>query len=341
LLGKQGAVALLIVLFMAVTSCASAELIAVSSILTFDIYKTYIKPQATPKNMIFVSHAMICVFGLTMAIFACIWNVIGIDLGWLFLVMGLLIGGAVFPAAFSITWRGQTKAGAISGAIGGLAAGLIAWLLTAKHYYGALTVSTTGLEYPTLAGNLAAVMTGLILTVTVSYLRPAKEPFDWEITRSMNAVVEEDISATDSDGAKTGATTPTGAEDEKKASDPTSGAIIPSIRDEEKQAAVDSSIVETERTALRSAFKLACISSFALTFIMDILVPIPMFLSHYVFSKGFFTAWVVISFIWVFFSTAISTVLPIVETLGFFRELVGEIGADLRRGRMRGRASGS
>lgn len=83
LLGKQGAVALLIVLFMAVTSCASAELIAVSSVLTFDIYKTYIKKSAQPSQLIFVSHVMICVFGLTMAVFACIWNAIGIDLGWL------------------------------------------------------------------------------------------------------------------------------------------------------------------------------------------------------------------------------------------------------------------
>jgi urea-proton symporter len=85
LLGKGGAVALLIVLFMAVTSCASAELIAVSSLLTFDVYKAYIKPKATPQQLIFVSHIMICVFGLTMAVFACIWNAASIDLGWLFL----------------------------------------------------------------------------------------------------------------------------------------------------------------------------------------------------------------------------------------------------------------
>lgn len=39
LLGKSGAAALLIVLFLAVTSATAAELIAVSSILTFDIYK--------------------------------------------------------------------------------------------------------------------------------------------------------------------------------------------------------------------------------------------------------------------------------------------------------------
>jgi Na+/proline symporter len=48
-------------------------------------YKAYIQPKATPKQLIFVSHIMICVFGLTMSVFACIWNAASIDLGWLFL----------------------------------------------------------------------------------------------------------------------------------------------------------------------------------------------------------------------------------------------------------------
>lgn len=39
LLGSAGAAALLVLLFLAVTSACSAELIAVSSILTYDIYK--------------------------------------------------------------------------------------------------------------------------------------------------------------------------------------------------------------------------------------------------------------------------------------------------------------
>jgi len=50
-----------------------------------------------------------------------------------------------------------------------------------------------------------------------------------------------------------------------------------------------------------------------------------MFLSHYVFSRGFFTAWVVIGFLWVFVSTAISVILPLVETAGFFRRLGGQV----------------
>ena len=308
LMGTSGAVALLIVLFMAVTSCASAELIAVSSILTFDVYKAYIKPAATPSQLILVSHVMICVFGLTMGIFATIWNVIGIDLGWLFLTMGLLIGGAVFPTAFSIIWNGQTKAGAISGALGGLAAGLIAWLSTAHTYYGAITIATTGMEYPTLAGNLAAIMTGLILSVSISLIKP--ETFDWDITRSINA--------------PSGISTPTS---DSIDDDANKNRDLPTVQDEEKEMRQDAAATE-EPSKLRSAFKLACIASFLLTFIMDFLIPIPMFLSHYIFSQGFFTAWVIISFIWVFCSAAISVVLPIAETLGFFKDLIKDVMLD-------------
>ncbi|MCJ1360295.1 MAG: hypothetical protein MMC33_010300 [Icmadophila ericetorum] len=313
LLGKGGAVALLIVLFMAVTSCASAELIAVSSVLTFDIYKTYVKPNASPNQLIFISHAMICVFGLTMSAFACIWQAIGIDLGWLFLVMGLLIGGAVFPAAFAITWRGQTRAGAISGAVTGLAAGLVAWLVTAKQYYGTLTIATTGNEYPTLAGNLAAIMTGLIVTYVVSIAKPA--PFDWEVTRNMNAIAS--ISST--------TTTIVNGDDISSGKHD-----LPTVQDEEKQAREDR-LLEEEPSKLRSAFKLAVIASFLLTFIMDFLIPIPMFLSHYIFSQGFFTAWVIISFVWVFCSAAISTVLPLVESATFFKEFFMEVRSPKKR----------
>ena len=103
LFGKPGAIALLLTLFMAVISSSSFELIAVSSILTFDVYKMYFRPQAAPEEIIKISHIMICVFGLAMAPFPCIWNATGIDLGWLFLVVGLLIGGAVFPATFTVS----------------------------------------------------------------------------------------------------------------------------------------------------------------------------------------------------------------------------------------------
>ncbi|KAL4760991.1 sodium:solute symporter family protein [Aspergillus foveolatus] len=297
LVGKGGATALLLTLFMAVTSSASSQLIAVSSILTFDIYKTYLKPKATPQQLIFVSHIMICIFGVVMACVACLWNGIGIDLGWLFLVMGLLIGGAVFPAAFTILWKGQTRLGAVCGAIGGLAAGLIAWLVEAKVYYGELTVATTGANYPTLAGNMASVLTGLILTVGISLLRP--DDFDWEKTRAINTpatynpepVIESKHPMT-----------------------------IETTRADQSEKTANSAVVEYPK-ALQKTFVMAIVVSAVLSLIMDIVIPIPMFLSHYIFSKGFFTAWVIISFLWVFAAFFLCGILPVVETRRFWAML--------------------
>ncbi|CZR54328.1 uncharacterized protein PAC_04212 [Phialocephala subalpina] len=226
-----------------------------------------------------IAHIMICVFGLSMAAFACIWNAIGIDLGWLFLVMGLLIGGAVFPAAFAVTWKKRSKYGAVLGAVGGLCAGLIAWLVEAKVYYGELTVASTGGSYPTLAGNMAGVLTGLILTAVVSILAN-----------------ESDLDQTPAEGS-----------DFEKKSNSTrnnpilltltqTSAILPTTQHEDAEALEDKTIME-DPTRLKGGFRFACISATVLTLLMGFIIPIPMFLTHYIFSKGFFIGWVMTSFI--------------------------------------------
>jgi Na+/proline symporter len=303
LLGKNGAVALLLTLFMAVTSSSSSELIAVSSILTFDVYKTYIKPSATPEQLIFVSHLMICVFGVVMAVFACIWNAVGIDLGWLFLTMGLLIGGAVFPAAFSITWKGQTRLGALCGALGGLVAGLTAWLVEAKVYYGEVNIKTTGGSYPTLAGNMAAVITGLILSFVISYIKP-DNTFEWDVTRAINApAAGQSVAIVRTDGKN---------DDQNH--------DLATFQAGEKEVLEDAAVIEDAKK-LKNAFIVAVVTSLVLSFIMDFLIPIPMFLSHYIFSKSFFTAWVIVSFIWVFGAMTLCGILPILETRRFLKHM--------------------
>lgn len=187
-------------------------------------------------------------------------------------------GGAVFPVAFAITWRGQSRAGAIAGALSGLAAGLIAWLVTAKQYFGTLTVDSTGQEYSTLAGNLAAIMTGLIVTVVVSLIKP--QNFDWAITRAINAVpVTAGVKAPMPGIEGLAAADPTLTNDEEKEKEAAgSGTLtpeeedeLPTMRDEDEERAADAKLEENPNS-LRGAFKLACIASFVLTFIMDFIV---------------------------------------------------------------------
>lgn len=166
----------------------------------------------------------------------------------------------------------------------------------AQSYYGELTVITTGASYPTLAGNMAGVLTGLILTVVISYIKP--DDFDWNITRSINlpSVSAAPTMASNPEAASP----PTGSdEDEKKTigGTPNHHQTLPTVLDKEKEALEDAAILE-DPTRLKGALRFAYIASVVLTLIMLIIIPVPMFLSHYIFSPEFFKTWVGISFVW-------------------------------------------
>lgn len=70
LLGKGGAVASLLLVFMAVTSASSAEYIAVSSIFTYDVYQTYFNPKASGKTLINMAHVCVVVYATLLAAFS-------------------------------------------------------------------------------------------------------------------------------------------------------------------------------------------------------------------------------------------------------------------------------
>ncbi|RUS20158.1 Sodium/solute symporter [Endogone sp. FLAS-F59071] len=154
LLGSTGAIAVLVLVFMAVTSAASAELIAVSSIFTYDIYRTYIKPGALGKEVIRYAHFSVIGFGIFMGVLAVILRAIGVDLGYMYLLMGIISSPAVVPIAYTLTWRKQSAAAAITAAVFGLVSGIAVWLGVAKSLTGEITLSSTGGNYPMLAGNL-------------------------------------------------------------------------------------------------------------------------------------------------------------------------------------------
>ena len=72
LLGTAGAVLILIMLFMAIVSTGSAESIAVSSLIAYDIYREYFNPQASGKQILWVSRIVIVCFGIFMGLFSVI-----------------------------------------------------------------------------------------------------------------------------------------------------------------------------------------------------------------------------------------------------------------------------
>ncbi|KAH7912992.1 Sodium:solute symporter family-domain-containing protein [Hygrophoropsis aurantiaca] len=328
LLGSGGAAAMLILLFMAVTSAASSEMIATSSILTFDLYQIHFNPDASPESLIRVSHVMVGVWAIIMSCVASLWNGIGINLNWLFLFSGTLFTGAVGPIIFSVIWRKQTCAAAIGGALGGLVVGIAAWLSVAKTYYGELTIATTGEMYPNLAGNMGACCSGFLISIIITLIKPDNE-FDWEETKKINPrarEMEKQRAALDKAEAASQDGDDTPADSEKQKSE----AATHTSSEEEGPARVEN--LENYES-LKKSLKVATWASFTMSFIVLFLIPIPMFLSHYVFSLTFFKAWVIICVIWLFVAACITSVLPLWESRAAMADIFrGLVRDSFRRG---------
>lgn len=86
--GKGGAVAVLLMTFMAITSTLSAQVIAVSSIFTFDFYRTYINKNAGNKDVIRWSHLGVVLFAAISASLTAAFNYGGINMGWTLYMIG-------------------------------------------------------------------------------------------------------------------------------------------------------------------------------------------------------------------------------------------------------------
>lgn len=193
LLGSSGAALILVMLFMAIVSTGSAESIAVSSLVAYDIYREYINPEATGAQILKVSRIVIVVFGLFMGCFSIALFEIGLNLGWVYLFMGIIIGSAVVPLWNMMTWSKASGTGAVVAAWSGLILALIGWLVAAKIQSDEISVDTLGTNEVMLSGNLIAILSsGFIHFFWSTFIDPQEYDFS-ELDKNIH-LVEEDTS---------------------------------------------------------------------------------------------------------------------------------------------------
>lgn len=194
LFGPFGSVMMAVMLFMAITSTGSAEGIAVSSLITYDVYKTYIDPKCTGERALTVSKVVIVVFGLLMGSLGVALNWIGLNLGWVYQFMGNAIGSAVPPLWFLLTWKNANATGAVAAAWGGMVLALSTWLIVCQAEFGEITIDNLGKLNPNLAGNIMALGSSTLIHVLFSLAKP--QDYDY---KSMGEIqmLEQDMSGLD------------------------------------------------------------------------------------------------------------------------------------------------
>ena len=286
LLGEVGAIMVLVMLFMAVTSAGSAELIAVSSLITYDVYRTYKNPQATGKQLLKVSRTVIVIFGLGMGALAALLLSMGLSLGFVYLAMGILIGSAVIPIALTIAWSKTTRAGAVSGALIGVVLALITWtsIAAAESPTGSVDIASLGGAFPMLYGNVVAILSSGLICVIVSLAQNKK--YDFKLMNPLMQIVEADMT-------------------------------------DQVKKQIDAA-AEDEVT-LKKAYKHSLIGGGLLTIICVVIWPLPLYFSGYVFDINFFGFWVMIAVVWVSCAAAVIIFMPIIEARhGFAKVFSGK-----------------
>ena len=281
LMGEVGAIMVLVMLFMAVTSAGSAELNAVSSLITYDVYRTYSNPNATGKQLLKVSRGTIVAFGLGMGGIAVVLLGMGLSLGFVYLAMGILIGSAVIPIALTITWSKTTRGGAVAGALIGVMLSLLTWTsVAASEADGVVDVASLGGAFPMLYGNVVAILSSGLICVVVSLAQNKK--YDWSLLNKEMKLVDADITAD------------VAAEQEKHAQD---------------------------EAQLKKAYSFSLKGGGILTLICVVAWPMPLYFSGYVFDLGFYGFWVGIAVVWVSIASFCIICIPIIEARKGFAEV--------------------
>lgn len=333
LLGTPGVIAFLVLVFMALTSTVSSSMIAVSSILSFDVYKTYLNPRVTDAQLVRVSHLTVVLHGVFMSAVAVALNYGGANVTWLGYFRPVLSCSGILPLAFTLGWARQTRAAAVLAPVLGFATGLAVWLGTTYQTYGAVTITTTANPLPALYGAIGSFFSPALYSLVISLVRPST--FDWREFLRLE-IAEEALLHEKAAEEVSGAVS--ASDDEKKAGGG-GGGVLPAEADAEKSTRLEKSGQKTDGTGdkavasspsilslddvqhpfdettlknLRRWEKIAWIFFVVVVLVTFVAWPLPLY-RDYVFTKTFFSGWTTVAIMWQFFAFAAVVVFPVYD----------------------------
>ncbi|KAL6872725.1 hypothetical protein J3F83DRAFT_771978 [Trichoderma novae-zelandiae] len=342
LIGDKGIIAFFVLLFMALTSTVSSSMIAVSSIISFDLYKTYINPKASDKRLMKVSHLAIVFHTIFITGISLALNYGGADMTWIGYFRPILSCPGIIPLGLTLAWSKQTRLAAIASPILGFLTGLSVWLATAKSMYGTINIATTEASFPALYGALASFFSPALYSVVISLYKP--DSFDWrrflliELAEAPKAD-ESEPSTPPSDDEKE-IKDKTGSSESQRngimvSESPSENASVTAsdpekakgVKVREKQTvsvsgnrdldSIDLDDVQhpfTEETLqeLRRWYRIAWIFFIVIVLITFVAWPMPLY-RNYIFTKSFFSGWTAVAIVWQFFAFFAVVLYPLYD----------------------------
>lgn len=164
ILGKAGSIIVFVVFFCSLASSIDSLLAATSDLITEDIYRKMINPDASDKKVRKMS--VVIIIGLGVAAWAVCLPRIG-TLATILFFAGPAVGSTIWPIVTGLFWKKASAKGSVAGMVSGTAVGLIVYF--AIGWY---------------AASLVGAAVSMIVVALVTWLAPAD--FDWDVLNEKN-----------------------------------------------------------------------------------------------------------------------------------------------------------
>ncbi len=146
-------------------------------------------------------------------------------------------------------------------------------MITTQAKYGSISVQTSGFDIPMLVGNVVAVFSPVLFVPVLSLIAPDSMPYDFASMRAIERV-----------------------------NDGPSNIHEKTLEETEREIAL---------LTRKSRFARMIAVTLAVCFV--IIWPWPMYGSSYIFSKPFFTAWIILGVVWMLISFVVVGIYPLIE----------------------------
>lgn len=284
-MGNGGCGGILLVIYLAVTSTVLAQLISVSLIVSFDIFKKYFKPHANNKQMIWVLHVTVIIFGLFAAGFSCMLHYVGTNMTWLGYFYPLIICPGVIPLIFSITWDKQLTLAVIVAPITGLIFGLTVWTTSAYAFYDEVNVDTLGEQLPCLYGTLTALFLPAIVLITISLIQNQK--FDWQVLQNADLTIRDHNAPEHSDSN-----------------------LLNEDKHDLAEETVELNSQQADERLLDFWIKVATGATIFILLVTWVLWPMPLY-RDWIFTGAYFKGYVTVGLIWLYVTLLVVGIYPL------------------------------
>lgn len=341
LLGKGGSAAVLLLMFMSCTSAISAQMVGVSTVVSYDILKTYFKPTISADKLLRVNQYIVVGFGIFAAAFGSLLHGIGLDLGFVYNFTGIFTCAGLSPLIFTFFDTRLHPAVVFPGIWINFVSGVAVWLTVAWHKYGVVDLSSVGGVVPCLAGSGTSIGVGLVLS-TISVLFFPRE-FAWS---RIPEILEEQYKEQIEKANKQHIHLPHHSHhhnDDGEKHQQLPGEQSPNTTDE-KPSSINSSdprtqleIIENDpaynRARLDKFFRIAVVSALTIFVVITIIWPFSLY-RDYIFTRSFFEGWVIVSFIWAVFAFIGVGIYPLIEGIPVAKVIVANLRNKVKGGKI-------